>query len=255
MTAPIHIAGHGRSGTTILGQLFEGIGECRVEYETSAAELGMTNVGSAVNPRFKQWADSGHGRTVDKEPRNILRLAEVCRVTGGKGLHIVRDGRDVACSVVGANAKRNQSAQEWLAKRTNDQWDWALSRADSESMAALPDLVLVGSFWARLEVMARSKHSSAVMVVRYEDLVELPALTGGAIAEHVGGIDPALLARRAMKLMDDDPLGHVAHASSNNHNTDGHTVRVGRWRQQFTDDELAQLYYLAGSTYESFGYY
>ena len=257
MLPPIHIAGHGRSGTTILGELFQGVDNCHVVYEQSAKMMGAPHVGCGVeNPqRLLNWLKiyEGH-RVVDKEPRNAIRLAKVCEVTGGKGIHIMRDGRDYACSVVGANGKRGITTLQWLAKRVHDQWDWTLTPEQGAKVRSMTGHVIAGMFWAKLEDRIREGHNTPdILAITYEDLIRKPGETARLIARHVD-VDADHLARRAVHLMTDDPLGYAAAASSKLNDPTGHTKRIGRWREQFTELETAQLRWLCGETYEKYGY-
>ncbi len=163
--------------------------------------------------------------------------------------------RDVACSVSKALSKRARTLRRWLQLRTADQLGpgWKLSRHHAEALLQVPFHVAVGTFWAFLEQQARDKHTADVMVVSYEALVRRPQYVAHHIALHTG-VDAQQLCASAIRLMTDDPHGHVATASAGNHDAVGRTVRVGRWRTEFTPQELRQLDYLAGDFYRSLGY-
>lgn len=256
---PIHIAGHGRSGTSILSQLFNGKGYV-VAFERSAKELGVFGKPGAPVERPHQWRawaakQQKAGRLVDKDPRNLLRLAEVCEATGGLGLHILRDGRDVACSVHAALAKRKLGLRQWLAKRTSDSAPGLVNVEEAEALARVAPKVAVGAFWARLVTEAIRRHGGhpAIQLVRYEELVHHPRDVALVMAEHLG-VNPGWLSKRATERMRNDPRLNTAAGSAGLHVVGNRTCRTGRWLQQFTPEESKALRWLAGEEYEALGY-
>lgn len=260
MSAPIIIVGHGRSGTTIVGELFQGVPGFEVRYERSAIAMGWA--GPAQRPlneaKVRAWYCPDGKRVVDKEPRNTLRAAELCRITGGRAIHLRRDGRDVACSVIGALRRREKTVQQWLRLRRGDLFPQQPGPAELQRLETLPPRVAVGVFWAYLETMARDTHQvgGPVAVLPYESLVHSPRTCAAFVAAHVGMTNPQRDAfmGRAERLLTDDPHGHVARASAAMHNAQGRHRRVARWRDEWTAEELKQLRFLAGHLYSDLGY-
>ena len=147
-------------------------------------------------------------------------------------VHIVRDGRDVVCSLLD---------KPWLraAERAADDagvaygsyarfWVEPERRAEFESAT---DARRAAWVWRRYVTAARS--SSAVSVeLRYEDLVADPDGAASLLAEGLGAPrGPLLLGLRA------------AHGSS-----------VGRYRRDLSDDQLAEVEDEAGDLFRELGY-
>lgn len=115
ITNPIFIIGSPRSGTTFLGEILDAIPNISYYYEPPIvkyyARLVYEDLVSFNQAkRFYTWIyrsllklapREGGIKLVDKTPRNIF-IVEVLReiFPGAKFIHIYRDGRDVACSLL-----------------------------------------------------------------------------------------------------------------------------------------------------------
>lgn len=123
--APIALGGCGRSGTTLLRMMLDshrriccgpesslfrrraidtrwladrfgfGHGEVRAIYDAAASRPAFIEAFAALCMR-----KAGKARWAEKTPRNISRIAEVFRCfPEARFVHVLRDGRDVACSL------------------------------------------------------------------------------------------------------------------------------------------------------------
>jgi Sulfotransferase family len=173
-------------------------------------------------------------RAVEQTPETAFVLAAALRAyPQGKVVHMVRDGRDVACSLLvkgwlradpgGADdvgAPYGGYARFWVERERRE----AFERA-SEARRA-------GWAWRRYLTAARAAAPAATLEVRYEELAADPAATAARIAEHVD-------APR-------EPLAEALRAV--------HAESVGRWRRDLTPEQLAEVEAEAGPLLRELGY-
>jgi hypothetical protein len=123
--APIVLGGCGRSGTTLLRMMLDSHRRICCGPESSLfrrrsvdpdalaerfglarAEVRAIHSAARSRPAFVEafaglcMASAGKQRWAEKTPRNIGRVAEILRCfPGARFVHVLRDGRDVACSL------------------------------------------------------------------------------------------------------------------------------------------------------------
>lgn len=249
---PVFVFGAPRSGTTVTA---EAIGDAR-----GFIDLGEVN-------RYKRAVPDLHAARLDRrgeviaEIRRILRTAQ--RVSGGAGLrpveqtpesaflvaelaaafpgahfvHLVRDGRDVATSLLEAG---------WLGERARGQDDAGLATGgharfwvepgQEPAFEAASEVRRCGWAWRRYEQEASAAlgqlDPARVVTIRYEELTADPAAVAATLADRLGG-DRADFIRS---------FGRI------------HRSSVGRHRKVLSAQQLEELLTEVGELLELLGY-
>jgi CelD/BcsL family acetyltransferase involved in cellulose biosynthesis len=231
---PIFIIGCGRSGTTLLGDLFSRHPQVCYLYEpyylwaavdpiTDALQLYSrgphhcllddSSVTAAARQRFGQLLAAPAGMTlVEKSPINSLRMGYLQGLApGARFVHIIRDGIDVIRSIEKVAKVTSRMA---FRQPLNDWWGvgdakWASLVQDGQGAGYYPDEVTKlstdcqrGAYeWlvSLREVDAwRTEVGSRLVEVRYEDLTERPEEMLRTIAESMGLSCPASWLKEAV---------------------------------------------------------
>jgi LPS sulfotransferase NodH len=257
----IVMGGAPRSGTTVLRKLFDRHPEicCGAEtklfvpaaynlewlaqsYDIPLPDLEAMRDGSTSQAAFvdafaaRARADAGKARWAEKTPQNIRNLRWItARFPQASIVHIIRDGRDVICSM------RQHPDFRWV----DGKWQRVLVPRSVESYARrwLAD-VAAGLAW---------RADSRYVEVRYEDLVADPQAVLRSICDGIGaGHDAQWLTGVGQP---EPPAGP----------RDGQTKRpdyegavsaasVGRWRVDLEPDEQSEVERLCGSQLRELGY-
>jgi len=184
--------------------------------------------------RFRRLALVQHLRGVEQTPEtSFVVCAALEAYPGSTALHVVRDGRDVVCSLLergwlsagrngydDARARYGAHARFWVESDRRDEFE-AASDARRAAWA-----------WRRYVTAARRAPAERLVEIRYEDLVAAPA----EAAQRLGAclhLDPGLLAEAF----------RAAHANS-----------VGRWRRDLSPAQLADAEAEAGDLLAELGY-
>jgi len=252
----IFIGGCSRSGTTLLREILDRHSRlaCGVEtallvpaFETrriaERCELDRRELDALVREcsSVVEFAERFYAtyvtkgaplRWVDKSPYNI-RVAQqlLSWFPNARFLHIVRDGRDVACSL------RRHPRQRLVNTRV----------VEVETLRPIAE----GAATWRAETslgLALRAHPRA-HELRYEDLVTAPQASVRTICSFVG------IPFETTMLMPSDPTGPPARLL-NNPRAAGplYTTNVGRWRSQLTPTEREEFARIAGELLIELGY-
>ena len=255
--AHIVMGGAPRSGTTVLRKLLDRHPAIRAGAETKLfvpaafnleflagafdippAELQELRASSTSQAAFidafatRVLADAGKVRWAEKTPQNIRHLDWITtHFPKARFVHIIRDGRDVVCSM-----------------RTHPDWRWV----DGAWQKVLVERPL--EWYARRWLddtaagMAR-REDPRYTEIRYEQLVTDPAAVLLAVCEGIEvEADEAWLASTAASAADSgrtkrpDYEGALSGAS------------VGRWREDLTADERQEVERLCGPRLRALGY-
>lgn len=218
----IFIIGCGRSGTTLLGELFANHATVRYRYEPYASWAAIQPVtdclqlysrgehhclldASAVTPtargRFRRLMSPPTGlMLVEKSPINALRLGYLDAMTpAARFVHIVRDGTDVTSSIQEKAAVTRRMA---LRPALNDWWGvgdakWSALVRDgvaagyySDEVGQLTTDAQRGAYEWLLSLRQvdawRERLGSRLVELRYVDLIDDPRTTIAAVAESLG---------------------------------------------------------------------
>ena len=241
---PAFVVGSPRSGTSFmagcLGELpgFVDLGEV-APLKVSLRELaGLPEQEAAMRlrrtlERVRRLGLVRRLRAVEQTPETSFALAAALRAyPQSKVLHMVRDGRDVVCSLL---------AKGWLAEQRGGVDDVGLPYGAHARPWVEPERVaeFEGASEARRAAWAWRRYLSAVraaapgaLEVRYEELAADPGATAALIAGHIDAdVEPLAQALRAV-----------------------HGESVGRWRRDLTADQLAEVEAEAGPLLRELGY-
>ena len=183
--------------------------------------------------RVRRLALARRLRAVEQTPEMSFFLeAALDAYPQARAVHIVRDGRDVAASLIeqgwlndarlgadDAGLGYGAHARFWVEpERVED-----FARASEATRAA----------WAwRRYVTAASRPTDRALEIRYEELAGDPAGTATTLAAHLGS-DPG-------------PLGEAL--------SQVHARSVGRWRESLSADQVAEVEREVGPLLRTLGY-
>lgn len=239
----VFVVGSPRSGTTFLagaiGSLpgFVDLGEV-APVKAAVPELATLPPADAAARLRRILAIArrvglvGAVRPVEQTPEMAFVVRAIpSAYPAGRVVHIVRDGRDVACSLLEKPWLRREQgrvddagvpygayARFWVERDRRDEFE---SASDARRAA-----------WVWRSYVTAARTAEGALEIRYEDVAADPSAVAAALAGHLGvPVEPVVAA-----------LGH-AHASS-----------VGRYRADLTAEQLADVEEEAGELLQELGY-
>jgi hypothetical protein len=240
----IFVAGSPRSGTTFLGGALGA--------QPGAIDLGEVHPWKAAIPelvglpeeqvarRLRRTLELVRGaglvrdlRGVEQTPETAFLLAAALRAyPRARAVHALRDGRDVVCSLL---------EQGWLSAGREGGDDASLAFGAHvrfwveperrEEFARASDATRSAWAWRRYVEAARAV-PERTLELRYEQLVSEPAAAAERLAAHLD--------------LPVDPLACSLEAA--------HGRSVGRWRQDLSPEQLADVEREAGALLADLGY-
>ncbi len=240
----VFVVGSPRSGTTFTGRTVGSqpglvdLGEVK-PHKAAIAELrGLPETAAAARIRRTLETVRRLGLVrglgfVEQTPETCFVLAAALRAyPEARAVHVVRDGRDVVCSLL---------ERGWLASGRGGSDDVGSSygahvrfwvepeRADEFAHAS--DATRAAWAWRRYLDAARIEHDR-LLELRYERLVAEPDAVAQEVASHLGS-DPA-------------PLAAALRGA--------HPQSVGRWQRELTAAQVADVEREAGPLLRALGY-
>lgn len=244
------VVGSPRSGTSLLRVMLDSHPGLAIPWEShfipssvgSPAELVRT---LEADEKFQRWnvpltgveeaqtyadgvrevyarfaASQGKSRYGDKTPAYSLHVPLLAELfPEARFVHIVRDGRNVAPSIVEAGFTRS-----------------------------FEDAVLMWRRFASASRLAGKRLPGRYLEVSYEQLIDQPETTLRTLCQFIDmSFHPAMLAypERIERIMPDLPQSdHLRHAPT----------RTRHWQRQLTPEQLHEFEKLAGDTLVAFGY-
>lgn len=235
----VFVVGSPRSGTTFLAGAVGGL--------PGFVDLGEVAPLKAAIPRLYRSTDAAEQvrrildrvrrlglvtglRAVEQTPEVAFVLpAALEAYPEARVLHIVRDGRDAVCSLL---------ERGWLAEERAGRDDARLpygARArfwvepeQAEEFERASEATRAAWAWRRYVSAARAEIDGRILEIRYEALAD----AHDAIAAHLGA--PAAAVRKAL--------------------ASAHTSSVGRFREELTPEQLADVEREAGPLLRELGY-
>ncbi|TVQ80141.1 MAG: sulfotransferase [Phycisphaeraceae bacterium] len=257
----VFIVGCGRSGTTVLREMIDRHPQFAIGAETTflcdflnadrlaeiwkldaahVRELAKRseNVVRFAETFFREHAErEGKPQWGDKTPRNISVLPWLLHAfPNSRFIHIIRDGRDVACSR--ATFRTHTLVRGKVVKRRQPK---TLSYADAAGE------------WVRAVTLGLAYESHPrVTSVRYERLIEEPERELRRVTDFLGvDYSPELLKPREERDLKSDP-GRLLH----NPGAAGAITKKarGRWRRDLNPTERRNVHRIAGELLKILGY-
>lgn len=235
---PVMVLGCGRSGTSIFGELFDGLD--RYIYQSEPALEAVLAADYSTPQAFKVPRESelhparpGLSFPLDR----FLEVAPRARL-----FWIVRNPLDAVCSL------RVGIAKQWGHHPRPPDWkDWL----------AEPLIARCAHHWAFLNRAGYAQVEHCATLVRFEDMIADPARFSARICAALA-IDPAAnaphLARWAKRVQNSNNKDFIEAQTSRSYSRPDHRVRVDRWRENLTDEEAAAIWDIVGETAQALGY-
>jgi sulfotransferase family protein len=241
----VFVAGSPRSGTTFLAGALGGLPgfvdltEVTPFKASVPALLALPEEAAARRIRSVlervRWLALVRGlRAVEQTPESAFVLsAALTAYPAAEVIHLVRDGRDVVCSLLergwlSAGRQGSDDARRPYGDRARF-WVELERRLEFEQAS---DATRAAWAWRAYVSAARRVPSPRVLELRYEELTAAPTAAADPLAEHLGV--PARLLAAA--------LGDV------------HDRSVGRYRRDLSPEQLADVEREAGSLLRELGY-
>jgi Sulfotransferase family len=241
----VFVVGSPRSGTTFLAGAvgaqsgFVDVGEVRpvkasIERWAKLPEDQAGRELRATLERVRRLGLARDLRSVEQTPElSFVVRAAAAAYPRATFLHIVRDGRDVVCSLLEQGWLRDEHggrddagltygghARSWVEPERRGEFGTA-SEAGRAAWA-----------WRRYVTAARNAPAERTLELRYEEIAADPA----AVAEQIA----------ARLETDPRPLANALAAV--------HSKSVGRWRRDLTPDQVADVEREAGALLRELGY-
>lgn len=242
--SPVFVLGSPRSGTTFLARSigalpgFTDLGEV-APLKASIPELARLPAEEAA-PRIhrvlaltRRLGLVGSLRAVEQTPETaFVAPAVALAFPDARIVHIVRDGRDVACSLLDRgwlSAGRGGEDDAWLPYGAEARFWVEPGRVDEFRSAS--DARRAAWAW-RSYVTAARRPGDRVFEVRYERMAEDPDAVAGELAAFLGGVA--------------EPLATALRGT--------HAASVGRFRRDLAPEALAEVEDEAGGLLRELGY-
>jgi hypothetical protein len=258
---PIFLGGAGRSGTTLLRIMLDAHPRicCGPElkvlpsiaewYQTMTRTYAPVMQSYGTTPadlrlRFRQFIEglvenfrraSGKPRWAEKTPHNVLFMVPLGEIfPDARFIHVLRDGRDVACSLI---------TMDWINPVTGRKWDY------------IQNIASAARYWREVVTAARqqAEHPSLadrVLEVRYEKLVANPQREMQGILTFLGEPwDDAVLAHHKK-----DRSSEPIEASTRQAGKPINRGSLGRWQQEMARSDRQAFKAEAGALLKELGY-
>lgn len=260
--APLRVAlvfGCPRSGTSILGELiafhpgtlysFEArkIWEAKDIPEGDSHRLTEAQATPAAIKRirsvFREQIEASTNPNiiaVEKSPRSTARIPFLRTVLPeAKLIHIIRDGRDTACSLVPG---------------MGDKWDHLKPPGWQEMAAKHTGVIRCAHAWRAIVEMALADLQGVPhLELRYESLLARPVEEAKRIYAYLGLDEPAGLEEFCRKISDKTEGTYQAKGQDRWFRPD-HQRRVGRWRDNLSPEEQAAVEEITAPLLKRLGY-
>jgi hypothetical protein len=249
------VTGCARSGTSILGELIGAHPDVEYRHEAhgvwklappSPDGAHRLSTGDAVPEIVRRVRKRFRPRTaarlvIEKNPRTMVRIPFIHAVfPEAKVVHIVRDGRDVACSLM-----PGIGGSEWRHVRPPG-WE--------RLMAEEHGIVRCAKAWREIVELALADLQHVThLTVRYEDLIRAPRSVAGAVFDVLDlPPDPAIDVFCAR--IQNETAGSYQPSKQQKWFRDDHSLRVGRWRENLSGAEARAVERIVAPLMERLGY-
>jgi len=235
---PVMILGCGRNGTSIFGELFEGLANYSYVSEPPFADVLATDFSEPW--AFKVPHESAGfpalpGLSFPLE--QMLIAAPAVRF-----FWIVRHPLDAISSL------RIGIAQNWGHHPRPPDWhDW-LDRPLVEQCA---------HHWAFLNRAGFTQVAAVAEVVHFEAMIRDPLAFARSVCARIGvdgDAHDATLQRWAARVQDSNNAAFIEAKTSRGYSRNDHKVRLGRWRENLSEEEIDRIWPIVAAPAERFGY-
>jgi hypothetical protein len=236
--APVMVLGCGRSGTSIFGELFEGLAGYDYRSEPPFADVvaaDFTRPQAFKVPRESEGFPARPGLSFPLDA--LFEAAPEARL-----FWIVRHPLDAVCSL------RVGIAKAWGHHPRPPDWRAWLDR---------PLLEQCAHHWAFLNTAGFVQVEDCATVVRFEDMLDDPRAFAESVCAAVG-VDPAAeaeaLSRWTARVQNSNNSAFVEAKTSRGYSRADHSVRVARWRENLGPEDVDLIWPIVAAAAERFGY-
>jgi hypothetical protein len=239
----VFVIGSPRSGTTFLGAAIGGL--------PGFVDLGEVQPLKAAMPDIFGLDEEEAARCIRRmlQAQRLLALVPGMRgveqgpETGfvypaalraypeGRAVHILRDGRDVVCSLLERGWLRAGEARWRDQVAEGQEARFWVEPERREEFEAASEATRAAWVWRRYVTAARRPHERKIEI-RYEDLTGNPSAVAAVLAGHIDAPRDELLSRLAQ----------------------AHDRSIGRWRRDLTTEQLDDVEREAGELLAESGY-
>jgi protein-tyrosine sulfotransferase len=259
--SPVFIGGCGRSGTTLLRVMLDShqhiavgpeseliinsislpVDELAFKFDMTRQKVLQIAEQSALLPDFVERffyeyaQQQGKFRWAEKTPRNIRYIGYILHnFPNAFFIHVLRDGRDVACSLR-THPKYEKKGDQWVHSGVLNPIDQCITRWVRD--------VSAGLLW---------RSHPRYLEVRYEDLVQTPEMVLRRVLESIDEPwDHAVLRHYEVKTASRDASKFPQNQAANE------PVKIqslNRWKGELSEEEKRTIKTLAGDLLKQTGY-
>lgn len=235
---PVMILGCGRSGTSIFGELFDGLDRYVYRSEPSFEAVLAADYGVPQAFKVPRESDLHPARPGLSFPLDRFLAA----APGARLFWIVRHPLDAVCSL------RVGIAKQWGHHPRPPNWKHWLAQ---------PLIAQCAHHWEFLNRVGYAEVEQCATLVRFEDMIADPARFSAGICDALAidpGANAAHLARWARRVQNSNNKDFVEAETSRSYSRPDHKVRVDRWRENLNSEEVAAIWDIVGRTALAMGY-
>lgn len=243
-SSPVFIVGCGHSGTTLLLKILNSHSRIyAIPFESDFTLKPLETQHYYLKLFDKMAIASGKKRWVEKSPKNIRNIQRLIDLfPDAKILVMIRDGRDVACSLRDRYGDMEAGASRWV----------------SDNGLAEPFLQLKNTLLVRYEHIVANFEASVTEILAFLEEEFEPGLESfhekkmNYQIPYFNRLIPSISSRKLNKANDITPQNHLARRTWQVHQAlfDGR----GKWKQTMTAEEKQLFKQLAGEKLIQYGY-
>lgn len=232
------ILGCGRSGTSIFGELFDGLDRYIYSSEPPFEAVLAADFDTPQAFKVPRESDLHPAKPGLSFPLDRFLAA----APGARLFWIVRNPLDAVCSL------RVGIAKQWGHHPRPPDWrDWL----------AEPLIAQCAHHWDFLNRAGYAEVADRADLVRFEDMIADAGRFSHRICETLG-LDPVAnsphLARWTKRVQNSNNQDFIEARTSRAYSRPDHNVRVDRWRENLTREEVAAIWGIVGDTALKLGY-